>query len=115
MVHDVNPRIVLAEEVGLLHGGVTVANDRDGAIPKDGDDAVADGASGDAAIPEVIGPGTVDAAGDGADGDDEGIHLDGVGGGDDVERARADDEIDGGDGLGEDVCRSRATGHDSYP
>lgn len=101
---------MLGEEGGLLHGGV---HNHDGAIPKDGGGAVMDGAGGDTVVLEVIDLEEMEAVGDGAGIDDEGVCLDGVGREDDAERV--DDEVDGSDDLGEDVCRSGATEHVNGP
>ena len=99
-VDDVDAGAVLGEEVGLLHGGVPAADDGDGLVPEDGRGAVADGAGGDAAVPERVGAGEMEAARDGARGHDDrvGVHDGGAGG--DAEGAGR--EVDGGDGLGED-------------
>ena len=100
-VDDVDMGAVLGEEVGFLHGGVAAAYDGDGLVPKDGGGAVADGAGGDAAVPVRIGAGEVEASGDGPRGDDDGVGENGGRVGGDTEGAGR--EVDGGDGLGEDV------------
>jgi len=100
-VDDVHLRAVLGEEVGLLHGRVPASDDGDGLVPEDRRSPVADGAGGDAPVPEGVGAGEVQPARDGARGDDDGVGVhDGVVG---CDPERAGGEVDGGDGLGEDL------------
>mmetsp|Transcript_2966 Transcript_2966/g.7278 ORF Transcript_2966/g.7278 Transcript_2966/m.7278 type:complete len:327 (-) Transcript_2966:410-1390(-) len=53
-VDDVDLGAILGEEVGLLHGAVAAADDRDGLVTENGRCAVAHRARADALVPETI-------------------------------------------------------------
>jgi hypothetical protein len=102
-VDDVDAGAVLGQEAGLLHGGVAAAHDGERPVAEYRGRAVAHGAGGDAVVPVRVGPGEVEAPGDGSCGHDDGVgeHGRGLVGGDDTEGPGR--EVDGGDGLGEDA------------
>ncbi len=60
-MNDADPRAVLGEEVGLLHGGVPASDDGDGAVAEDWGGTVAHGAGGDTAVPVEVGAGEAEA------------------------------------------------------
>jgi hypothetical protein len=93
---------VLGQERGLLHRRVAAADHGDGLVAEDGRGAVADGAGGDALVPEallLIGAGEGEAARNGAGGDDHGLGLDLLLLGEDLEGALG--EVHALHGLGE--------------